>query len=102
MHSGHTIAHFERLLDGRPDGYEWSDYDEVIGVYVRDEVRDWINERLPDEGDMLRLLLGDLLDFGDTRQWTEIGSSFRPGRDDLDELRSMAGEDNDDDETEDE
>lgn len=101
MGTGHTVAHYEAMLNGRPDGYDQSDYDATIGIYLRDEVKEWLDEKLSDDNPIYLLLL-ELLDFTDRAQWEEIAGSFRPqGRDNLAEMREMAGEDDEEEDDED-
>lgn len=81
------------VLHGMGTGYGRDDYEKavrrgeadeyarVVGIYVVDELQEWLGEQEMPE--IIRTLLMDLLDLGDSAQRDLIGEHYLPDIDDV-------------------
>ncbi|MFG3710915.1 hypothetical protein [Micromonospora sp. NPDC047730] len=79
MATGLTLDDYRKAKEGRGDLREYAD---VVGIYVRDELREYIDEVLP--ANALRDILLKLLDLDDRSVSLALGQHYLPDPDDID------------------
>lgn len=83
-----TVAAIDGILNGMGTGYTREHYSadpsearRVVGIYVTDALSEWLaDQEMPD---IIRTVLGDLLDLGDSAQRDMIGEHYLPNADDV-------------------
>lgn len=80
MGTGVTLDDYRAARQGRGDLREYAD---VVGIYVRDELRECIDEELP--AGALRDILLQLLDLNDRSVSLALGEHYLPDPDDIDD-----------------
>lgn len=91
-HQGLTLDEY-RAAHGGNDRATWWSLGEELAEVVSNQVREWADE-VPG---VMGLLLRDLLDFGDSQLWTEIGWNFaaEPAEFDADDFAGYVAEEED-------
>lgn len=80
--TGATPDDYRDAYAGRSGRYDRSDYAAVVGIAVRDALREYVESSLP-SGHVVAVMLAEMLDYGNRELWTMFGEHYMPDPDEV-------------------